>query len=157
MEERLQSKDRNNEVMPDETLIKHLDLDVTGVSAAAPLLPRQTLRVRVGEAGLKQTEKGLRRVVIPLTLEEPGRDLKGNTVQVGFRITHSFLVDESGGWSKERGAQELLRCKMAILGIDEDEAKSTPHNFDAWAGREVMAVTDVKGENQNVSRLIAIR
>ena len=78
-------------------------------------------------------------------------------MQVGFRITHSFLVDESGGWSKERGAQELLRCKMAILGIDEDEAKSTPHNFDAWAGREVMAVTDVKGENQNVSRLIAIR
>jgi hypothetical protein len=143
--------------MSDEVLVKNIDMDLSDVSAAPPLLDKQTLRVKVGEAGVKVTDKGLKRMVIPLILEEPGRDTKGEPVQVGFRVTHSFLLDESGGWTKKRAAEELLRSKMAILRIDESTAKSTPHNFEEWVGKEVLATFSVKGENQNVSRLNAVK
>lgn len=143
--------------MSEETLIKNIDLDLSDVTAAPPLLVRQTLRCKVGECGVKKTDKGLRRCIIPLILEEPGKDTKGQPVQVGFRVTHSFLLDESGGWTRERAAQELLRTKMAILAVDEQTAKTTPHDFDAWTNREVLATFDVKGENQNVTRLNAVK
>lgn len=140
-----------------DTLIKNVDLDLSDVSAAPPLIDKQTRRVKVGEAGMTKTDKGLRRVVVPLILEEPATDTTGKPVQVGFRVTHSFLLDESGGWTKERAAQELLRTKMAIMNIDEATAKSTPHDFDAWTGREVYATFSAKGENQNVSRLNPVK
>ena len=143
--------------MSEETLIKNIDLDLSDVTAAPPLLPRQTRRCKVGECGVKKTDKGLRRCIIPLILEEPGQDTKGEVVQVGFRVTHSFLLDESGGWTKQRAAQELLRTKMAILNIDEATAKSTPHDFELWTGKEVEATFDVKGDNQNVTRLNAVK
>lgn len=141
-----------------ETLVTNIDLDLSGVSARPPLLPEQTLKCRVGDSGVSLTKEKKRRMVIPLILEEPGKDTHGNPVAVGFRLTNSFLIDESGGWTKERGAEELLRCKMAIEGISEQEAKSTPTDTSKWAGRFVLAKIsiDKKGENQNF-RLEAVQ
>lgn len=144
--------------MNNEALITNIDLDLSGVSARPPLLPKQTRKCRVGDAGAAKTQKGQNRMVIPLILEEPANDQQGNPVAVGFRVTHSFLLEESGGWTKQRAAEELLRCKMAIEGIDEKQAKSTPTDTAAWAGRFVLATFDIakKGDNQDV-RLEAIR
>lgn len=145
-----------------EALIKNVDLDLEGVSAAPPLLDKQTLRCKVGECGVKKTDKGKRRMVIPLILEEPGKSTLGQDVQVGFRVTHSFLLDESGGWTEARAKQEFLRTKMAVLGVDEATAKSLPNDVESWTGKEVYAPFAVKRgndgeENQNVGTLKPVR
>lgn len=132
-------------------MLTSLDLDLSNTSAEPPVLPQQTRRCRVGDAGVKKTEKGARRCVIPLILEEPAVDKQGNSVAVGFRTTKSFLIDESGGWTKERGAEEFLRAKMAIMGVDEATAKTTPHDLATWPGREVNVtfLMNKKGEQEH--------
>lgn len=140
--------------MSNEALITNVDLDLTGVSAEPPKIDQQTKKCRVGECGVSLTKDKKRRVVVPLILEEPAVDVSGNPVAVGRRVTKSFLIDASGGWTAERGAEELLRCKMAIEGIDEQAAKASPRtDFSQWTGRFVMATFYVTKNDQQDARL----
>lgn len=148
--------------MSDEALIKNIDMDLSDVSAAPPLIDKQTLKCKVGEAGVIRTDKGMRRCVLPLILEEPGVDTQGQPVQVGFRITHSFLLDESGGWTAARAKQEFLRTKMAVLGLDEAAAKAASNDLNEWVGKLVNATFEVRTDKegnpqQNVKKLTAVK
>lgn len=142
--------------MSDETKITNIDLDLGNATLAAPLLPTQTLKCRVGECSVKKSAKDANmpgRLSIPLILEEPGVDQHGNPLAVGFTAYHGFLLGAHKGWTLERSQEEMLRAKVAIEGITEAQAKATPStDLSAWTGKFVNATFSISkdGQNQNV-------
>lgn len=145
--------------MQTEDLISNIDLDLSEASSTRPLLDNVTVKCRVGDSSISRTQTGLRRLVIPLITEEPSKDTSGKDVFPGFAVTHSFLLDEQGGWTKARAANELLVTKMAILNINEATAKATPTDATQWTGKFVLVtfVVGKDGTSQNVKRLSAVK
>lgn len=142
-----------------EELLSNIDIDLGDVSVTRPLLDKVTGRCRCGTPKVERTDKGLRRFTMPLILEEPLKDTTGKDVNVGFQVTHSFLLDESGGWTKQRAAEEFLRTKMACLGVDEATAKALPNDATQFEGKFVLATFKVAkdGTSQNVARIAAVK
>ncbi len=104
----------------DATNIDNLDLDLTGVELTQPIIDSNGFVLcRTGEVSVELTGSKLRRLVVPLTLEEPAKSTSGRELTPGFRTTVGFLLDESGGWTKARAAEAAGKFKAAVLKLTE--------------------------------------
>jgi hypothetical protein len=134
--------------MSETVELSNLDIDLTGVDLSRPLLPRQTLRARIGEVKLEKQENRGRNLIIPLTLEEPGQDTAGRTVNPGFVVTDRILVDPTGGLTQEMINERLARLQVAALKLDR------PGRFNAadLVGKEVLVTFDVRADKTDASK-----
>lgn len=99
----------------------NIDIDLTNVELEPPKFDNVTVRCLTGQVALDTKDPAKRRLVIPLVLQEPATSTMGKVVQPGFKTTVSILIDEVGGWTRERGAEELGRFKAAVLKLDKVE------------------------------------
>lgn len=134
--------------MSESIELSNLDIDLSGVDLSRPLLPRQTLRCRIGEVKLEKQENRGRNLVVPLTLEENGTDTNGRTVNVGFVVIDRILVDPTGGLTQEMINERLARLQVAALKLDK------PGRFVAGdlTGRDVMVTFDVRADKQDSNK-----
>lgn len=102
--------------MSDEVL-SNIDIDLSGVNIGQPVIDNQTPLCRTGEVKVVATNSGLKRLVIPLVLEEPVTATSGRELQPGFQTTVGFLIEPTGGLTKERIAEELKKFKAAVLKL----------------------------------------
>lgn len=107
-------------------IMENIDIDLSSVSLSRPLLDNQVKQVRIGDAKVEKNDAGLRKLVLPLTLEEPATAEDGREVQPGFQITHSFLIDPTGGLTETRIAEELKHWKAAALATRDPKVMDGP-------------------------------
>jgi hypothetical protein len=102
-------------------VIDNIDIDLSNVDLSRPVIADQIVLARTGEVKVEKTEKGARRLVIPLTLEEPAKSTTGKDIAPGFQTTVGFLIDASGGWTQERANESLAKFKAAVLKLEKVE------------------------------------
>lgn len=119
--------------MSDE--LNNQDIDITGAKPdARPVLAKQLRKVRLGDVGVNDGEFG-RSVKVPMTLEEPAQDLKGNTINVGFPVT--IFVDLAPKNDKKREMNKKLLVGLQCAALDRKEADgSIP--WSECSGKEVL-------------------
>jgi hypothetical protein len=105
--------------MSDVTVLDNLDLDLSSVDLTRPLIDNQVVLARTGEVRIEMNEQKQKRLVIPLTLEEPATSTSGKPVNVGFQITHSILATPTGKLTQERINEELAKFQMAVLKLEK--------------------------------------
>jgi hypothetical protein len=131
--------------------LSNLDIDLTGVDISRPLLPRQNIRCLIGDLRIERSEPSKpRSLIIPLTLDEPAKDTKGDTVNPGFVVTDRILIDPTGGLTQVMINERLARFQVAALGLD----KPGPFgDLSQYAGRKVTVTFDVRPDKQNPEML----
>lgn len=130
--------------------IVNVDIDLTGVDISRPLLPRQTLRCRTGDVRAeRRDENSPRQLVIPLTLEEPGKDTNGNEVGVGFAVTGRIQLDATGKLTQAMINERVARFQIAVTKAD----KPGRLVIEELSGREVMVTFDVRVDKQDPSKV----
>ncbi len=97
----------------------NIDIDLSTVDLTRPIIDNQVLLVKTGEVKIEVNEQKQRRLVIPLTLEEPGTSVAGKPVNVGFNVTHSMLITPTGGLTQERINEELAKFQVAVLKLEK--------------------------------------
>lgn len=102
-----------------EEVLDNLDLDLSSVDLTRPIIDNQVLLVKTGEVKVEVNDQKQRRLVIPLTLEEPGTSVTGRPVNVGFQVTHSILITPTGKLTQERINEELAKFQVAVLKLDK--------------------------------------
>jgi hypothetical protein len=103
-------------------LIDNIDIDLSAVDLTRPLLDNQVLLVRTGEVKVEKNDNNQKRLIIPLTLEEPGTSTTGRPVNVGFQMTHSILITPTGKLTQDRINEELAKFQVAVLKLDKPQA-----------------------------------
>lgn len=135
--------------------IDNSDIDMSGVSLARPLLPKQTLRCRTGEVKLEATDKMGRQLVVPVTLEEPGKDTKGNVVNVGFVVTGRIGLDAKGNRTQLMVQEQLGRFMVAALRLAQED--NLPpfklSDLSVYSGKELLVEFDTRPDKQDASKL----
>lgn len=128
-----------------DTDLSNIDIDLTGVNIARPLLPRQTVKCRIGEVKLEKPDGRGRSLVVPLTLEEPGKDTKDAVVHPGFVVTDRILLDPTGGLTQEMINERLARLQVAALKL------KVPQKLDVRAliGQEVLVTFDTRPDKKD--------
>ena len=113
--------------------------DLSLVATGHPVIDNQAPLCTTGQVELKATAGGARRLVIPLTLEEPAKSTDGRELTPGFHTTVGFLVDPSGGWTMERANESLVKFQMAVLGLTKGQPinLADPATFQAFQGKKV--------------------
>lgn len=101
-----------------ETL-DNLDIDLSAVDLTRPIIDNQVVLCRTGDVKVEVNDRGQKRLVIPLMLEEPSVAVNGKPVNVGFQVTHSILVTPTGKLTQERINEELAKFQMAVLKLDK--------------------------------------
>lgn len=150
--------------MSEETIIDNIDLDLSTVDLSYPLLPKQTLRCLTGEVTCVEVQNGdqkVRKLRIPLTLEEPGRDTKGNVVDVGFRVRVELLMTPVGKMTQEqcnRGVAEF------IAAMDRTKRAGNLGQPSRFSGKPVLVTFDTRNDKkdlnvqyQDVKRWMAVK
>ncbi len=102
-----------------EEVLDNLDIDLSAVDLSRPLIDNQVVLCRTGEVKIEVNDSKQRRLVIPLTLEEPTTSTSGKPVNVGFQVTHSILITPTGGLTQERINEELAKFQMAVLKLEK--------------------------------------
>lgn len=102
-------------------VLDNIDLDLTGVELTPPVIDNQVVLCTTGEVRVEKTGTDKRRLVIPLTIEEAVKSTSGKDLQPGYQTTVGFLIDESGGWTKERAKEALGKFKAAVLKLSSVE------------------------------------
>lgn len=102
-------------------LLDNLDIDLSAVDLTRPLIDNQVVLVRTGEVKIETNDNGQKRLVVPLTLEEPATATNGRPVNVGFQVTHSFLITPTGKLTQERINEELAKFQVAVLKLDRPQ------------------------------------
>jgi hypothetical protein len=121
--------------------------DLTGIDVSRPLLPKQVLTVRTGDVRIEKSDDGSKRyLVVPLVLEETGKDTKGNPVNVGFSVTDRLLLTPTGGLTQQMINEKLARFQTAVLATD----KPGPFGqLDQYQGKLVRVQFDVRADKQD--------
>jgi len=117
-----------------DTLLDNRDLSL--VATGHPVIDNQAPLCTTGQVELKATANGARRLVIPLTLEEPAKSTDGRELTPGFHTTVGFLVDPSGGWTMERANESLAKFQVAVLGLSKPTAINLA-DLSAFQGKKV--------------------
>lgn len=138
-----------------ETNIDNTDIDLSGVSIARPLLPKQTLKCRTGEVKLEHHDKMGRQVIVPLTLEEPGKDTNGNTVNIGFVVIDRIGIDAKGNRTQQMIGEQLGRFSAAALNLHE--TTNLPpfklSDLSVYGNKLVLVTFDTRADKQDASKL----
>lgn len=132
--------------------LNNIDIDLTGVEISRPLLPRQTLKVRTGDVRVERRDgTGPKRLVIPLILEQPGTDSKGEEVGPGFTIIDSMLLEPTGKLTLEDIKRMLGQFQAAVKKLDKPDPGAFGNAAD-YSGREVMATFDIRTDSKDASK-----
>ena len=107
--------------MSEVTVLDNLDVDLSNVDLSRPLIDNQVVLCRTGEVRVEVNEQKQKRLVIPLTLEEPATSTNGRELSPGFQVTHSILATPTGKLTQERINEELAKFQMAVLKLDKGE------------------------------------
>lgn len=102
-------------------MIDNLDIDLSAVDLTRPIIDNQVVLCRTGEVKIETNGSGQRRFVVPLTLEEPSTSTSGKPVNVGFVVTHSFLITPTGKLTQERINEELAKFQVAVLKLERPQ------------------------------------
>lgn len=102
--------------------IDNIDIDLSSVDLTRPLIDNQIVLCRTGEVKIEVNDNGQKRLVIPLTLEEPATSTTGRPVYVGFQVTHSMLITPTGKLTQERINEELAKFQVAVLKLEKPQA-----------------------------------
>lgn len=107
--------------MSDE--LSNQDININGMKPdSRPVLAKQLRRVRLGEVGVNDGEYG-KSVKVPMLLEEPAVDLKGNTINVGFPVT--TFIDLAPKSEKKREMNTKLLVGLQCSALHRKEADSS--------------------------------
>lgn len=101
------------------TELENIDLDLSSVQLTRPLIDNQVVLVRTGEVKIEENEQKQKRLVIPLTLEEPAKATDGRDINPGYVVTHSILITPTGGLTQERINEELAKFQVAVLKLEK--------------------------------------
>lgn len=101
-------------------MIDNIDIDLSNVQLGMPVLDGVVL-CRTGTLTVKKTQSGLARLVIPLVIEEPCKDVTGKEIHPGFVTPVGFLLQPTGGLTPERVAEECGKFQVAALKLEKQE------------------------------------
>jgi hypothetical protein len=149
--------------MPEEQVDNSFldNTDLTGVEVGPPMLGDCLVHCTTGDVRIV-ANGDKRRLVIPLTLEEPAVDVDNKPVNPGVRLTDSIQLTPSGGLTQEIINEKLARFQVAV----KREKRPGPFGpIDQYQGKTVLVKfgkrddkrEDHKGEVQQTFRYLAAK
>lgn len=129
-------------------MIDNVDLDLSGVDLSRPLLDNQTILCRTGEVRF-ETENDKTNLLVPLTLEGPGKSTTNKEVLPGFVHTDRILSTPVGKLTKEMIREKLARFQVATLKLKSPKL-FTPEEC---SGQLVLVTFGTRPDRQDPSRL----
>ena len=121
--------------MPEENDSEIIDLgfDANEADLKYPILRNGTYLMKVKTVKSKTSEKGHKMIVVQFALAQPGvKDADGKDVAPGFVITQNYLVNPTGGLTKDMIERRFKQLHFATAG----EGRV---NTSAWVGKTLSA------------------